>query len=48
MKEGSPVKGGGRNIDPDELKTVLGHLFQAFVLRWPHGESPGGPGEWGG
>ena len=28
MKEGSPVKGGGRNIDPDELKTVLGHLFQ--------------------
>ena len=28
MKAGSPVKGGGRNIDPDELKTVLGHLFQ--------------------
>ena len=28
MKAGSPVKGGGHNIDPDELKTVLGHLFQ--------------------
>ena len=31
MKEGSPVKGGGRNIDPDELKTVLGHLFQVSL-----------------
>ena len=28
MKAGSPVKGGGRNIDPDDLKTVLDHLFQ--------------------
>ena len=28
MKAGPPVKGGGRNIDPDDLKTVLDHLFQ--------------------
>jgi hypothetical protein len=47
-KAGSPEEGGGDNIDPDVVKIVWGHLFQEFVLRWLHGESPGGPGEWGG
>ena len=30
------------------IKNHVAPWLQAFVLRWPHGESPGGPGEWGG
>ena len=27
-KAGSPVEGGGNNIDPDKVKIGWGHLFQ--------------------